>query len=131
MNKVKAANITNLTLGSIMSIDDVLGAYFSNNNDIIIKAVATNVKDADRMFKAIENANYEIENEELLSKTSSYGDIQKSIVEQLVKPANISFFETNIINNEKVLGDICPNLGEAKVVLNNIKQDNLQIGMTR
>lgn len=131
MNKEKAATITNLTLGSIIPVDDVLKAYFNNDSDTIIKAIATSVKDADKMFKAIEGANYEIENEELLSKTSSYGDIQKSIVEQLVKPSNALFLETNIISSEKVLGDISPNLSEAKVVLNNVKQENLGIGMTR
>lgn len=131
MNKEKAANITNLTLGSIMSVDDVLRAYFSNDSDIMIKAIATSVKDPNKMFKAIESANYEIENEELLSKTSSYGDNQKSIVEQLVKPSNTSFLETNIISSEKVLGNISPNLDGAKLVLNNMKQENLGIGMTR
>lgn len=131
MNKEKAANITNLTLGSIISADDIVKAYFNNDSDVIKKAIATNVKDADKTFKAIESANYEIENEEILSKTSSYGDIQRSIVEQLVKPSNTSFLETNIINSEKVLGDICPNLGETKVLLDNIKQDNLGMGMTR
>lgn len=131
MNRQKAANITNLTLGSIMSKEDILKAYFGHDKEAIIKAIATNVKDADKMLKTLESANYEIANDKLLSKTSSYGDIQKTIVEQLIKPSNVEFLETNIINNEEVLGDACPNLGTAHEIIIDMKQQTKGIEMTR
>lgn len=114
-----------------MSKEDILKAYFGHDKEAVIKAIATNVKDADKMLKALESANYEIANDKLLSKTSSYGDIQKTIVEQLIKPSNVDFLETNIINNEEVLGDVCPNLGTAHAIITDMKQQTKGIEMTR
>lgn len=131
MNKEKAANITNLTLGSIMSMDDIVVAYFSNDSDRIVKAIATNVKDADSMFKALETANYEIENAKALGGKSNYGYIQSTIVSQIVTPTNVSFLETNLINDERIIGEQCPQIESAKNVLMQVKQQNLGVGMTR
>lgn len=131
MNKEKAANLTNLTLGSIMPVESVLEAYFTNNPELIVKALGANSKDANEMFKALEQANYEIENEKSLSGVSSYGDIQNKIVNQVVTPTNASFLETNIINNEQIIGEACPNLGNALSTLNNISKENLGMEIVR
>lgn len=131
MNKEKAANLTNLTLGSVMSIEDVLKAYFTNNDEIIVKAVGAGSRDASQMFRALAEANYEIENEKNLSKKSSYGKIQATIVGQLVTPSNVSFLETNVINSEQIIGEPCPDLNLAGETINGVKQQNMGIGMTR
>ncbi len=130
MRKQEAANIANLVLGTI-STDKVLEAYFTNNNEIIIKEIATNSKDPEAMFRTIEAANYEIENEELLSKSSSYGIIQTNIVDNMAKTDNLEFFETNIINNEQIIGESCPSIERSSSIIEDIKQQNLGMEMSK
>ena len=130
MNKVKAANLANLTIGSVMPVDEAVNAYFTNNPNVIIKYLSS-AKDVKKLFGALELANYEIENDKLLSDSSRYGDIQSVIVDELVKPENVEFIEANIITNEEILGESCPNLGLAAEKLNNVKQQTVGMELIR
>lgn len=130
MNKVKAANLANLTIGSVMSVDEAVNAYFTNNPNVIIKYLSS-AKDVKKLFGALELANYEIENDKLLSDSSRYGDIQAIIVDELVKPENVEFIEANIITKEEILGDNCPNLGLAAEKLNSVKQQTVGMELIR
>jgi hypothetical protein len=94
MNKEKALALANLTLGSTMKIEDVCKAYFSNDSETIMKGIAMQVKDPEKIFDTIEQANYEIENELVLATKSNFGKIQKEIVEQVISEDNLLFVES-------------------------------------
>ena len=130
MNRQKAAYITNLTLGAIMPTEQILEAYFNNKPELIVNALGK-AKDPKAVMDAIELANYEVENEQSLSGKSNYGDIQAAIVEQLVTQENVSFFETNSIQNEEVLGESCPNLDLVQQTINLTKQQGLGMEMVK
>ena len=125
MNREKAANITNLVLGSTIPVDEAVTAFFNNDPEPIKKAIATKSKDASEVLKAIQKGNYEIENDQLLSKESNYGEVQKAIVEQLITPENAEFMATNIINSEEVLGEHAPELTSAGEFINGVRQQNI------
>lgn len=127
MNKEKAANITNLTLGTIMSMDELVSAYFSHNDEVVKSAIATHSKNPEEMFNALAKMNYEIENEQLLTQESSYGEAQRVIVEQIANPETLGFFQTNIISSEQVLGEPSKGLADAKDVIVNLKEQNLTV----
>ena len=133
MNKHKAAAIANLTLGSTMSVDDVIKAYFQNDSETIMKGVAMSCSDPEKIFDILEQANYEIENEEVLATKSNFGKIQKDIVAELLNDKNISFIETNIINNPKVVGENkeCPEIELAYSMVEDMKNKNMGISMTK
>ena len=57
MNKEKALALANLTLGSTMKIEDVCKAYFSNDSEVIMKGIAMQVKEPEKIFDTIEQAN--------------------------------------------------------------------------
>lgn len=133
MNKSKAAALANLTLGATMSIDDVVKAYFTNDSEIIMKNVAMSCNNPEKLFDILEQANYEIENEEVLASKSNFGKIQKDIVAEVLNDNNVSFIETNIINNPKVVGENkeCPEIEVSLAMIQNMKSKEMGISMTK
>jgi hypothetical protein len=114
MNKEKAVLVTNLTLGTIVDFEDVCKAYFSNDPDIIVKAIAK-TGNPEKLLNAIDQANHEIVNGHEISDVSNFGGIQQKIVEQLLTEDTLDFFESNIIENPTVVGEDrgCPGLKAA------------------
>ena len=127
MNKEKALALANLTLGSTMKIEDVCNAYFSNDSEAIMKGIAMQVKDPEKIFETIEQANYEIENEQVLATKSNFGKIQKEIVEQVINEDNLLFVEANIINSPITINETkeCPEIHAANDLVAAMKQNNL------
>lgn len=127
MNKEKALALANLTLGSTMKIEDVCRAYFSNDSEAIMKGIAMQVKDPEKIFDTIEQANYEIENEQVLATKSNFGKIQKEIVEQVISEENLLFVESNTINSTMTINETkeCPELTAANDIVVAMKQNNL------
>jgi hypothetical protein len=127
MNKEKALALANLTLGSTMKIEDVCNAYFSNDSEAIMKGIAMQVKDPEKIFNTIEQANYEIENEQVLATKSNFGKIQKEIVEQVISEENLLFVESNTINSPMTINETkeCPELTAANDIVVAMKQNNL------
>lgn len=131
MNKEKALALANLTLGSTMKVEDICNAYFSNDSSAIIKGIAMQVKEPEKVFNIIEQANYEIENEQVLATKSNFGKIQKEIVQQVVNEDNLLFIEANIVNNAATISETkeCPEITGASEIVTAIKQNNL--GLTK
>lgn len=127
MNKIKSLAIANLALGSTMPLDNILKAYFSNDQDAILKGIAMQVKDPKKMFEVIEQANYEIENDVVPATKSNFGKIQKDLVEQVLTQDNLTFIETNIVDNAATIAETkdCPEISAAKDVVVLMKQSNL------
>lgn len=129
MNKEKALALANLTLGATMDIEDVCNAYFSNDSDAIMKGIAMQVREPEKIFETLEQANYEIENEQVLATKSNFGKIQKEITEQVVNEQNLAFVESNIINNTMTISEFkdCPDITASNDVVISMKQNNLGI----
>ena len=127
MNKEKALALANLTLGSTMKIEDVCKAYFSNDSEAIMKGIAMQVKDPEKIFETIEQANYEIENEQVLATKSNFGKIQKEIVEQVITEENLLFVEANTINSKLTINETkdCPEISAANDIVVAMKRNNL------
>jgi len=127
MNKEKALALANLTLGSTMKIEDVCKAYFSNDSEAIMKGIAMQVKDPEKIFNTIEQANYEIENEQVLATKSNFGKIQKEIVEQVINEENLLFVEANTDNSTMTINEAkdCPEIGAANDIVVAMKNNNL------
>lgn len=127
MNKEKALALANLTLGSTMKIEDVCKAYFSNDSEAIMKGIAMQVKDPEKIFDTIEQANYEIENEQVLATKSNFGKIQKEIVEQVITDENLLFVEANTVNSTITINETkeCPEISAANDIVVAMKQNNL------
>ena len=127
MNKEKALALANLTLGSTMKIEDVCKAYFSNDSEAIMKGIAMQVKDPEKIFNTIEQANYEIENEQVLATKSNFGKIQKEIVEQVINEENLLFVEANTVNSTITINETkeCPEITAANDIVVAMKNNNL------
>jgi len=127
MNKEKALALANLTLGSTMKIEDVCKAYFSNDSEAIMKGIAMQVKDPEKIFDTIEQANYEIENEQVLATKSNFGKIQKEIVEQVINEENLLFVEANTVNSTMTINETkdCPEISAANDIVVAMKNNNL------
>ncbi len=127
MNKEKALALANLTLGATMSIEDVCKAYFSNDSEAIMKGIAMQVKEPEKIFDTIEQANYEIENEQVLATKSNFGKIQKEIVEQVINEENLLFVEANTVNSIMTINETkdCPELTAASDIVVAMKRNDL------
>ena len=124
--KSKAVVLTNMILGSSMSFEDIMKAYFSNDGDTILRNVAMTAKDPEVMFHTLEQIDYEISNENVLSQKSNFGDLQRKVVNQMINEENISFLETNIVNDPREIDEeSCPNLLSAKEEIKKYKESTL------
>lgn len=122
--KQKAAQITNLLLGTVMPVDEVVRAYFSHDSETFIKAIAANSKNSEDMINALAKASYEIEKDDVLNKSSIYGDIQAEIINQMAKPDTLDFFRTQSVFSEEIVGGTCPDLDAANMLIENIEQSS-------
>ena len=121
----KSLALTNIALSGI-NADEILNAYFNNDGDFIFKKVTMSAKDPEKMFYALEQMNYEIENENVLSTQSNFGDNQMKVAEQVITEENISYIEANIINNPKVVGEEnCPNITAANELVATFRAQTL------
>jgi len=127
MNKEKALALANLTLGSTMKIEDICKAYFSNDSESIMKGIAMQVKEPEKIFDTIEQANYEIENEQVLATKSNFGKIQKEIVQQVINEENLLFIEANTVNSIMTINETkdCPEITAANDIVVAMKQNNI------
>lgn len=122
--KQKAAQITNLLLGTTMPVDKMVRAYFSHDSEAFIKVIAANSKNSTDMINALAKAGYEIEKDDVLSGNSIYGDIQAEIINQMAKSDNLDFFRTQSIFSEEIIGGTCPDLDAANMLISGIEQSS-------
>ncbi len=122
--KQKAAQITNLLLGTIMPVEEMVNAYFAHDSEAFIKVIAANSKNSTDMINALAKASYEIEKDDVLNGNSIYGDIQAEIINQMAKPDNLEFFRTHSIFNEEIIGGACPDLEAANMLISGIEQNS-------
>ena len=124
MNKLKALAIANLTLGATIDFEKVAQCYFKNDGQSLKVSLAFAAKDPNKLFPILEQANYEIENDEVLATTSNFGKIQKEVVEQVITEDNKDFLEANIINNVSTINENkqCPEIDAASNIVEFEKQ---------
>ncbi|MDD2434956.1 MAG: hypothetical protein PHO63_01745 [Bacilli bacterium] len=101
--------ITNL-LGQVIGTDILIDGYFNNNSEIIYKSLIEKSNDMNQVKNLLDVMNYNVKGR-FISGKSMLGEIQTQIIDQFMTRENVNMFETNLIGEPQVFGEIKDNNG--------------------
>ncbi len=91
-------------IGSVVGVDDLIQAYFNNDQESVIKGLVQKSNDMDSVKKLLDTMNYNVKGRFVNGK-SMLGEIEREIMDSFMTKDNVESFETNLVGTPSMFAD--------------------------
>ena len=98
-------------IGSVVGVDDLIQAYFNNDQESVIKGLVQKSNDMDSVKKLLDTMNYNVKGR-FVSGKSMLGEIEREIMDSFMTKDNVESFETNLVGTPSMFADAKDNNGK-------------------